>query len=1128
MLSLRKYKITCKYCTLDTKYFHLYFFCIYLFNYFPFCAPPTDTKFFYFFTLTFKCNFKLPNPTILILILLLSGDVELNPGPNINVSLVHLNVRSLCHQDKHNNKLDLITAELSSDFDFILLTETWLDRHAPSDTLSIQNFHPPIRKDRDGRGGGVALYIRNSFFFKRRHDLETDNTEGIWIEAEINRTKFLIGTYYLAPKPDNGVRNSFSNSIYLAACDNIENMFIFGDFNVNFLTKSNSFIHDIMNMLDLEQVITEPTRYDASGSKSLLDLILTNCSRYISESGTLDNFCSDHCPVYCRLSLKRANFSSFKRLIWQYDKADMDGLRRDILGTDWGSLIDECDINSSTTSFTAELMKIATKNIPNKSVTIRPRDKLWMNNTIRHMSRRKNKIHRKAVRSNSENDWRNFRLIRNEYISLIRNCKNEYYKKLDEKINENQSFGSKQWFNYINSYVKGQSGYSQLPTLIKDGISAFTSVDKANCLNNFFISQSQLDTINAQLPLLPQNPNSLNHIKLTPQEVKDMILTLDTSKANGPDNINAKLLKPFSDELSTPLCSLFNLSLSLNSVPSLWKSANVTAIFKKDDPTNPSNYRPISLLSLIAKILEKCIYKHVFNFLRQNSILTEFQSGFLHGHSTVYQLISLSHFFCQAIDQGQYTRAVFCDISKAFDRVWHAGLCQKLQAVGIRGGLLIWFKDYLNNRSQRVVVSGASSDSLTIPAGVPQGSVLGPLLFLIYINDITTNIKSNIRLFADDTSLYLRVDDPTECAAVLNRDLETINTWAKTWMVTFNPQKTETLALTTKHNPLLPTLSLDDVPIKEFPFHKHLGLTFQKNCKWDIHINEISTKIGRLVNCLRSLKYRLNRKSLQTIYTSYILPHFDYCDVIWDGCTDELANSLEHLQLDALRSICGAVRGTSHDLLYLETGFVPLKERRRRHKLILIYKILHNLTPPFLSDLINLTVPSSYNLRSQPPLSEYYCRTNIFSNSCIPSAIRLWNNCPRHLASSDSLSIFKTRLSSNDPSIPPTYYIGTRKNQILHSRLRLSCSDLNGHKFLRHVSDNPACDCGHQFEDTEHYLLHCSLHLDARNHSVNLLPSHLKNLHSLLYGSSVPTESISIFNQVHSFLSLSKRFNIFS
>ena len=1057
--------------------------------------------------------------TIIQLLLLLSADIESNPGPASNVSFVHLNVRSL------RPKLDLVAAELSNTYDFILITETWLDKNASSDTLSMPDFHSPIRKDRDGRGGGVALYIRNSFFFKRRSDLETDNTEGIWIETEINKIKFLIGTFYLPPKADPLIRNYISDSIYLASVDNIDNIFIFSDFNINFLSKFNSFIHDAMCTFDLEQIINEPTRYDTAGSKSLLDPIITNCSRYITDSGTLDNFCSDHCPVYCRLSLKRAKKISFNRVIWDYGKVDSDGLKHGVLSTDWGSLVDEFDINSSAISFTSELMRIAKQNIPHKSVTIRPRDKLWMNNTIRNMSRKKNKIHQKAVRSNSENDWRTFRIIRNDYISLIRKCKKEYYEKLDDKINDKKIFGNKQWFNLVNSYVKGGGGNTQLPPLIDDGVPVFATSDKANCLNTFFINQSQLDTMNVQLPLLPQNPSSLSHIILTPQEVRDIIQIIDTSKASGPDNISGKLLKPIALELSSPLCTLFNLSLSLNSVPTIWKFANIIPILKKDDPSNPSNYRPVSLLSLIVKIFEKCIYKHVFNFLRENSILNKFQSGFLQGHSTVYQLIDLSHFFCQAIDQNRYTRAVFCDISKAFDRVWHAGLCHKLEAAGVRGDLLKWFIDYLENRKQCVVVSGVYSDSMTIPAGVPQGSVLGPLLFLIYINNITDNIKSNIKLFADDTSLYLRIDDPNHCAAVLSRDLETINAWAKTWLVSFNPLKTETLALTTKQNHILPTLNLDDVPIKEVSFHKHLGLTFQRNCKWDMHIKEISTKIGRLVNCLRSLKYRLNRKSLKTIYTSFILPHFDYCDIIWDGCTNELSNNLEQLQLDALRSICGAVRGTSHRLLYEETGFMPLQERRRRHKLILMYKMLHNLTPSFLFDLIDLTVPSSYNLRNQPDLIEYHCRTDLFAKSFIPSTIKLWNTSPKILTSSESLKIFKTQLSCNDHS-PPSYYdFGSRTNQILHCRLRLSCSDLNGHKFLRHVSDSPACSCGHQFEDSEHYILHCSLYSDARNNSINLLPVHFKNIQYLLFGLPNHTETISIFKQLHSFFELSKRFS---
>lgn len=193
-----------------------------------------------------------------------------------------------------------------------------------------------------------------------------------------------------------------------------------------------------------------------------------------------------------------------------------------------------------------------------------------------------------------------------------------------------------------------------------------------------------------------------------------------------------------------------------------------------------SNYRPISLLNTIGKVMEKIIHKHIFNFSKEQNVITCFQSGFVPGDSTTNQLVEIYNTFCKALDEGKEVRAIFCDISKAFDRVWHKGLLFKLQNVGISGCLLQWFSSYLSGRKQRVVIPGASSDWANIQAGVPQGSILGPLLFLLYINDIVVNIKANVRLFADDTSLYLIVEDPNETATILNNDLETINKWADT------------------------------------------------------------------------------------------------------------------------------------------------------------------------------------------------------------------------------------------------------------------------------------------------------------------------------------------------------------
>ena len=234
-------------------------------------------------------------------------------------------------------------------------------------------------------------------------------------------------------------------------------------------------------------------------------------------------------------------------------------------------------------------------------------------------------------------------------------------------------------------------------------------------------------------------------------------------------------MKELARPLSTPLTNLLNFSLSKGKVPSLWKQANVTPVFKKNEPSDISNYRPISLLNTIGKVLEKIVHKYIYNFLSEHQVKTTLQSGFIPGDSTVNQLVDIYNTFCRALGDGKEVRAIFCDISKAFDRVWHKGLLFKLQSVGISGSLLQWFTDYLHNRKQSVVIPGVSSNWSTVVVGVPQGSILGPLLFLLYINDIVENINSSIRLFADDAILCIIVDNPLHAANQLNTDLSKIH-----------------------------------------------------------------------------------------------------------------------------------------------------------------------------------------------------------------------------------------------------------------------------------------------------------------------------------------------------------------
>ncbi len=335
--------------------------------------------------------------------------------------------------------------------------------------------------------------------------------------------------------------------------------------------------------------------------------------------------------------------------------------------------------------------------------------------------------------------------------------------------------------------------------------------------------------------------------------------------------------------------------------------------------------------------MERCVHKYLYNFISINKLLTPFQSGFVPGDSTTNQLLSIYHTFCEAVDEGKEVRVVFFDISKAFDRVWHKGLIFKLRTFGIDGTLLEWLENYLTDRLQRVVINGQSSEWKNVSAGVPQGSILGPLLFLVYINDIVNDIHSNIRLFADDTSIYIIVDDPMNSAQQLNQDLEIVNTWAEKWLVKFNPSKTEKLLFSLKsNNPVHPPLVFSNSHINTVTEHKHLGLTISKSGVWHVHIDSIVKKSWQKINILKGLKFRIDRLALEKMYLSFIRPLLEYSSIVWDNCTNGDKEKLESVQIEAARIVTGATKLCKIENLYIETGWETLQVRRDRQKLIMM------------------------------------------------------------------------------------------------------------------------------------------------------------------------------------------------
>lgn len=497
------------------------------------------------------------------------------------------------------------------------------------------------------------------------------------------------------------------------------------------------------------------------------------------------------------------------------------------------------------------------------------------------------------------------------------------------------------------------------------------------------------------------------------------------------------------------------------------------------------------------------------------------------GDSTTYQLLHTYHTFIEAVDSGKEVRVVFCDISKAFDRVWHRGLLYKLSRIGISGNLLQWFKSYLSNRRQRVVLNGVASDWASVLAGVPQGSILGPLLFLIYINDIVNGITSSIRLFADDTSLYIIVDNPITAAFILNADLDTISKWAADWLVDFNPAKTLTLLVTRKNQPVFhPPLEMNDILITETSNHKHLGITFSSSCTWSEHINNIVEKAWGRLNLLRSLKFKVNRKALEKMYMAYVRPLLEYSDSVWDNCSSESKKQLESVHNEAARIITGATKLCSIEKLLADLGWETLQDRRTKHKLVIFFKIINNLTPNYLAELLPPLVQERtvYNLRNANNIQSLHANTNLFFNSFFPSTIRAWNNLPDETREASTVAAFKYHLNRNR-SAPPKYFnAGSRIGQILHARLRMECSSLNSDLYRKNIVNSPSCSCG-GFESAYHFFYTCPRYTDVRDRYLSeVLTTH--NIHDLLHGKqdASTNENETLFLKVQEFTIRSKRF----
>ena len=496
-----------------------------------------------------------------------------------------------------------------------------------------------------------------------------------------------------------------------------------------------------------------------------------------------------HQIIHGKINFSVPSPPPYKRKIWEYQKANVPRITDELSNLNWFALFENKSVDEMVSVFTNYFLSIMSNNIPNKVITVNDKDAPWITPEVKTALRKNYRAYKKWKIKGKPPEGRIIvQNVQNETHSIIETAKKSYIDDLSAKMCNPNSSPNVFWTAFKR--LVNNKKLVNIPPLI-EGVSTFVTnfQEKADNFNKYIASICRPINNGSVLPtMIPYTNNILSSFNITNDEIIKIISKLNANKAHGVDNISIAMLKICPKEVSFPLKIIFDECIHVGNFPLSWKKANVQPVHKKDSRQTKKNYRPISLLPICGKIFEKFIFDKMYFYLNENSLLSKKQSGFRPGDSTINQLLSITNDIYESFEKNAETRAVFLDISKAFDKVWHEGLIHKLKANGFRDNILDTLSDFLSNREQRVVLNGVESSWEPIESGVPQGSVLGPLLFLIYINDLTDNISSNMRLFADDSSLFVRVRDVNESYHKLTTDLETIAAWGIQWKMEFNPE----------------------------------------------------------------------------------------------------------------------------------------------------------------------------------------------------------------------------------------------------------------------------------------------------------------------------------------------------
>lgn len=934
---------------------------------------------------------------------------------NQALSLFNLNCQSL--KRKFENLKDFLN-DLKLNFKILALTETWI-KNSDIEKVQIDGYNMFYSNREDKRGGGVAMYVDKNLKCKidEQRTMMSELMEILTIEIMNDMGKnILISCVYRPPGP--GV-DQFTDKIIELFANVTKSIIVCGDFNIDIGndTATNNF-KNYMEIAGLCPTITKPTRI-TSHSATTIDNIYSNLHGEVT-SGIFETDISDHLPIFLIYEKLNLDYLEETCTITKRDKSKKatDAFREVLKRQNWSEVYNK-DINIAYNNFISIFSRLYDQTC--KITTIQAhgekniRNNPWMTKGLKNACKKKNYLYRSFLKLRTKDAESRYKKYKNKLVSIIRKQKQEYYTKL---LQENKNNTKNTW-GVINSVLhKGKTKVTIPNYFTKNSVDIFGTGKIVNEFNQYFANigsslSCTIPHVNLSYSNISDNLNSIFLDNIQPSEILTIVQKFTNKQSSDYTDMNMHLIKQIIDVILEPLTYICNLSFSVGKFPDHMKIAKVIPLFKKGNKNHLSNYRPISLLPQFSKILEKLFVNRLNKFLNKYNILSNHQYGFRSNHSTATAIMELAEEITTAMDKHHYFVSIFVDLQKAFDTIDHQILLQKLYKYGIRGVAHKWVQSYLEERNQFVEINNIKSESCRVACGVPQGSVLGPVLFLLYVNDIVSvsNVLKCI-LFADDTTLFYSGENLSDVLQTIQDEFQKIMNWFNANRLSLNLSKTNFMIFSSKKIDIDATLSIHGSKIERTHEIMFLGVIFDEQLTWKSHIEYVKTKVSQTIGIIHKTKDSLNRRALVLLYNSLVLPYLTYCIEAWGNACKTYTEPIFLLQKRAIRVVNRSAYRAHTNPIFKQLEALKFYELVEYNILKTMFKANQNILPFNLQNRFKKRV-STYELRG----------TEIFSKSdfkykpkerCISiQGVNLWNNLQDIIKKSKSICTFKKRLKAS-------------------------------------------------------------------------------------------------------------------